>query len=200
MTAQVFLIAPADAEPATFAARLQAMLAAHETPVLLVPRNGRTDAAYKALLRAVLPIAQPAGCAVLLDDDIDLAKALGADGVQVTGSSGAVKAAIAALKPDMIVGAGPIRTRDDAMTAGELGADYVFFGPLAGPLDDDIRNMAFWWAEAMQVPSVLSDPDATPETLAPGDCEFVALSENLWGSPLGPDAALAAFIGALEKI
>jgi len=199
MTAQIFLIAPADAQPATFAARLQAMLAAHETPVLLVPKGERSDADYKSLLKAILPVAQSAGCAVLLDNDIALAKAIGADGVQITGSSKAIKEAIAALKPDMIVGAGPVKTRDDAMTAGELGADYVFFGPLAGALDDETRDMAFWWAEAMQVPSVISDPKASADTLAFGNCEFVALSENLWQAPNGPDAALSAFAEVLEK-
>jgi thiamine-phosphate pyrophosphorylase len=198
MTAQVFLIAPANAEPATFAARLQAMLAAHETPVLLVPRAGRSDGDYRALLKAVLPIAQPAGCAVLLDDDVELAKSVGADGVQVTGPMSDVKAAIAALKPDLIVGAGPITSVDDAMTAGEYGVDYVFFGPISGTIDDDTRDMALWWAEAMQVPSVLSDPEATPDTIEAGNCEFVALSANLWQAPQGPDAALAAFNTVLE--
>ena len=37
-------------------------------------------------------------------------------------------AAIESLKPERIVGAGFLRTRDEAMTAGEMGADYVMFG------------------------------------------------------------------------
>src|SRR5215475_8534142 len=35
---------------------------------------------------------------------------------------------IKALKPQRIVGAGGLQSRDDAMTAGEAGADYVLFG------------------------------------------------------------------------
>lgn len=200
MNAQIFLIAPADAQPATFAARLQALLATHETPVLLVPRAGRDDVAYTALLKAVLPVAQPANCAVLVEDDAELALALGADGVHVTGGNNAVAEAIKAVKPDLIVGAGPIETRHDAMTAGELDVDYVWFGPvLDGALTADARDIAYWWAEAMQVPSVLSDPAATPETLDAGDCEFVALGDNLWKSPLGADKAILAFAGEAEQ-
>ena len=57
-----------------------------------------------------------------------LAARLGADGVHVAGAGEELDAAIKRLKPERIVGAGSLRTRDEAMTAGEMGADYVMFG------------------------------------------------------------------------
>ena len=48
--------------------------------------------------------------------------------------------AIEALKPDFIVGAGGFATKHDAMEAGELDIDYVFFGPLSGPIDPPRAN------------------------------------------------------------
>ena len=51
----------------------------------------------------------------------------GADGAHLTGIE-AFAAALAALKPDRIAGAGGLRSRHDAMLAGEAGADYVMFG------------------------------------------------------------------------
>ena len=87
----------------------------------------------------------------------------------------AVKEAIAVLKPQMIVGAGDIHSRDDAMLKGEAGVDYILFGPLSGSISDPEREMAQWWAETMEIPSVLSDPEAGPASYDAGDCEFIGL-------------------------
>ena len=53
---------------------------------------------------------------------------MGVDGAHVTGAGEALAEALASLHPERIVGAGGLRSRDDAMTAGEVGADYVMFG------------------------------------------------------------------------
>ena len=53
----------------------------------------------------------------------------GADGVHLPGRDmGPLKRALTALKPERIVGAGDVRSRHDAMQAGETGVDYVMFG------------------------------------------------------------------------
>ena len=67
-----------------------------------------------------------------------------------------------------------------AMEAGELDIDYVFFGPLSGPIEPAARELARWWAETMTVPSVLSDPLADLATADAEGCEFIALGEKLW--------------------
>ena len=107
-------------------------------------------------------------------------------------------AATQALKPDFIVGAGSIASRHDAMSKGELGPDYIFFGPLSGVRDPEQREMARWWAEIMDVPSVLSDPAATAETATSEGSEFIALSDSLWSAPEGVTARLGAIAKALE--
>jgi thiamine-phosphate pyrophosphorylase len=95
---------------------------------------------------------------------------LGADGLHVSGSVAAVRDAVARLKPDLIVGAGDIRSRHDAMQKGEAGADYILFGPLSGHIDAAQRELAEWWAETMEVPCVLADPSAA--TPVASRCEF----------------------------
>ena len=110
-----------------------------------------------------------------------------------------MKAATAALKPDYIVGAGQIASRHDAMSKGELGPDYIFFGPLSAALrDPEQREMARWWAEIMEVPSVLSDPAATAESATAEGAEFIGLGESLWTAPEGVTARLGAIAKALE--
>jgi thiamine-phosphate pyrophosphorylase len=198
MTAQIFLIAPADADAAQCADKLEEALAATTVAAILLPRGVRSEGSYKALVKAVTPRAQDAGVAVLIEGDPGLVRTLGVDGLHVEGDVSAVKAATAALKPHFIVGAGKIDSRHDAMSKGELGPDYVFFGPISGRRDPQYREMARWWAELMEVPSVLSDPAATAESATSEGAEFLALGDSLWSAPEGVTARLGAIAKALE--
>lgn len=197
MAPQLYLITPADADPVRFPATLMAVLNAAEFSALLVTRGAMDDAAYAELAAKVVNIGQGAGCAVLVEDDIALAKRLGADGVHVTGGSAALKAATAALKPAMIVGAGNLHSRHDAMTAGEMDIDYVFFGGTDGKPDAQGAELAEWWAQTFEIPAVLSQPDAGPDTVDARGAEFLALSQSLWSAdaPAKAMQAIAAQLG-----
>jgi thiamine-phosphate pyrophosphorylase len=198
MTAQIFLIAPADADSSACARHLDEALAASTVAALLLPRGQRSEGAYKTLVKAIAPRAQAAGVAVLIEGDPGLVRMLGVDGLHVHGDVQAVKAATEALKPDYIVGAGAIASRHDAMSKGELGPDYVFFGPLSGPRDPEHREMARWWAGIMEIPCVLSDPAATSESATAEGGDFIGLGDSLWSAPEGVTARLAAIVKALE--
>ncbi|MEO8758214.1 MAG: thiamine phosphate synthase [Devosia sp.] len=197
MTAQIFLIAPAEADPATCLQMLDEAISAAPVAALLLQRGKRGEGAYKTLVKAIAPRAQAAGVAVLIEGDPGLVRMLGVDGLHVEGGVGDVKAAAAALKPDFIVGAGSVASRHDAMSKGELGPDYIFFGPLSGPRDPEQREMARWWAEIMEIPGVLSDPAATAETATAEGGEFIALGDSLWTAPEGVTARLEAIAKAL---
>ena len=198
MTAQIFLIAPPDADAPTCLKRFDEAIAAAPVAAFLLPRGTRGEGSYKALVKAITPRAQAAGVAVLIEGDPGLVRTLGADGLHVEGGISELKAATQALKPDYIVGAGRIASRHDAMSKGELGPDYVFFGPLSGPRDPEQREMARWWAQIMEVPSVLSDPAATADTATAEGSEFIGLGESLWAAPEGVTARREAIAKALE--
>ena len=197
MAAQLFIVTPLSADPASFPKTLMAVLAAAEVSAILVRRGDRNDADYAALASAVINVGQGAGCAVLIEEDAALAKQLGADGVHITGGVPAVKAAVKALKPALIVGAGAIASRHDAMSVGELDVDYLCFGPFDGTIDPAIADLALWWAETFEIPAVLSDPAVTPETAQSAAVEFVALSASLWSTE--PAATMASFAAAMEQ-
>lgn len=196
MAPQLYLITPAAADPESFPAVLMAVLSAAEISALLVQRGAQDDAAYAALVKKLVNIGQGAGCAVLVENDVALAKKVGADGVHVTTGSADTEAAIAALKPTAIVGAGGLRSRHDAMTMGELGVDYVFFGPLDGPAEASAAELAQWWAETFEIPAVFSDPAAIGGQHH--GAEFLALSTSIWSAP-SPAAAIAAIAASFEE-
>lgn len=174
----IFLIAPPDAPPETLAARLESVLARVPARAMLVPRGEGQGDDYAARVAAVLPAAQARDVAVLVEGEPEDVRRLGADGLHIDGPLAAVRAAVAALKPDFIVGA-VAGTRHDAMDKAEAGIDYVFFGPLSGATDQRTRELAQWWAETMEVPAVLSDPQAGPGGDALG-CEFLAVGGDIW--------------------
>ncbi len=196
MASQLYLITPPAADPERFPATLQAVLDVAAVSALLVRRGTSDAAAYADFAKHLVGIGQRAGCAVLVEDDAALAKAIGADGVHISGDAGAVKAALTALKPGLIVGAGHIPTRHDAMTIGEMDVDYLLFGPLAGGSNAEAADLAEWWAATFEIPAVLSDPGAGP-AVDPRGAEFLALSDSIW-SAADPAAAARAIVNSLE--
>lgn len=196
MAPQLYLITPADPDLAQFPRQLMSVLTGPEIAALLVRRGSLDDAAYVELAERLVQIGQAAGAAVLVEDDVALARSIGADGVHVTtGGTKAIRAATSALKPDGIVGVGNVRSRHDAMSFGELDVDYVMFGPLGGDIDPQATELAQWWAETFEVPAVHSNPAAAPDAEDATGAEFLALSDCVW-SKGDPAASLAAFATA----
>jgi thiamine-phosphate pyrophosphorylase len=181
--------ADADAFAAIFAEALEA------APIVcaLVRLTPDSQANAEAVAAPFLRAATDAGCALLIENDARLAAQLGADGVHVAGVGADLAAAIKRLKPDRIVGAGSLRTRDEAMTAGEMGADYVMFGePHGGARTIGLASLTervAWWAEIFETPCVAyADTIEAAGELADAGADFVALGEAIWGSP-SPAAA-----------
>jgi thiamine-phosphate pyrophosphorylase len=149
-----------------------------------------SEAHAKAIVTPLLRPARDADCALLIENDTRLAARLGADGVHVAGAGEDLVEAIKSLKPERIVGAGSLRTRDEAMTAGEMGADYVMFGEPHGGLQTtglaslvSLTERVVWWAEIFETPCVAyAETVAAARALADAGADFVALGEAVWGS------------------
>jgi thiamine-phosphate pyrophosphorylase len=204
----LYLITPvlsaADAD--AFAKAFAAVAEAAPIASALVRLKPMTQNDAKAIVTPILRAAVAHGCALLIEDDGRLAARLGADGVHIGGAGVNLVAAVESLKPERIVGAGFLRTRDDAMTAGEVGADYVMFGePHRGAPAMELRSLierVGWWAEIFETPCVAyADTIAAVGALADAGADFVALGEAIWGGPSPSEAAreaqaLLAAVGA----
>ncbi len=183
---RLFLITPPVDDAARFAAQLEAAVGAADVACVLLRTATRDAGAAKAIVRALAPIAQKRGAAVLVENDARLAVRAEADGVHVSGDDGPpLDEALAAMKPDRIVGIGALADRDMAMQAGETGVDYLMFGgPGSALTHDEIYDQASWWAEIFNVPCVAyaHRPDLAG-VLAQTGAEFVALGDGLWDAP-----------------
>lgn len=191
MAAQIFLVAPRNAEASSFPDLLGRVLAAAPVAALLLPNGAASPQAYARLVRSVVPVAQANDCAVLIDGLPDDVKKLGADGVHMQGGTDAIRDAVEHLRPECIVGAGDVHSRHDAMVRGEAEVDYVFFGSIDGSPDPEARGLAEWWAETFEIPAVLAPGAADIPDLGETNIEFIALGDTVWTAKDGPDVAIA---------
>ncbi len=76
----------------------------------------------------LLSVCRPFGVPLIINDDVELAAHVGADGVHLGREDGAIEAARARLGPDAIIGASCYNDLALAHAAAAAGADYVAFG------------------------------------------------------------------------
>ena len=151
------------------------------TAVLIRPRPEQFLGAGE--VKPLVDLAQDHGVAVIVCDDLKLAKTLHADGVQLLSGPDLrdrIADARAVLGAESSIGVDARHSRHEAMEAGEAGADYVAFGIAsmgdAGRTKRD--DLVAWWAEIFESPCVMLDVEQVAEA-AQGDrdgADFVALT------------------------
>jgi thiamine-phosphate pyrophosphorylase len=143
--------------------------------------------------------------AFIVNDDMTLAKRLGADGVHLGQGDGDPREARALLGPAAQIGVTCHDSRHLAMGAGEAGADYVAFGaffptrtkPTAHRPEPSILR---WWSRLFEIPCVAIG-GITPDNgrvLVEAGADFLAACSAIWDHPAGPRAAVADFARLLS--
>jgi thiamine-phosphate pyrophosphorylase len=200
--ARLYLITPV-LEDASFAPQLSEACATGAVAAILLrlaPADERT------LTNQV----KEHGVAVIVDSEAkaDLATVAargGADGAHVNGAAPAlVRELRDRLKSERALGVGGIRTKDDAMSFGEAGVDYLLFGEPRPdgslPSLESVVERAAWWAEIFETPCAAYAPSFEAiEPLAATNAEFVALGDAVWSHPDGPAAAVKEAAAILER-
>jgi thiamine-phosphate pyrophosphorylase len=192
---RLYLVTPPLGETNAFARELHRAVRAADVAAVLLRLKAAGERELVNRVKALAGGVQETGAALVLDGQPDIAARAGADGAHLTGIA-AFTAAVGGLKPARIAGCGGLYTRDDAMMAGENGADYVMFGePEADgrrPSFAAILERIEWWAEVFEIPCVgfaATLDEVGP--LAAAGADFVALGEGIWDDPRGPSAAVA---------
>jgi thiamine-phosphate pyrophosphorylase len=207
--ARLYLITPV-LEDASFAPRLAEACATGAVAAVLLRLAPADERTLTNLVKALAPAAQEHGAAVIVASDAkaDLATVAargGADGAHIAGATPAlVRELRDRLKSERAIGAGGIRTKDDAMSLGEAGVDYLLFGEPRPdgslPSIESVVERASWWAEIFETPCAAYAPSLEAvETLAATHAEFIALGDAAWDHPGGVAAALKAASETLER-
>ncbi|MCX7305939.1 MAG: thiamine phosphate synthase [Hyphomicrobiales bacterium] len=194
---RIVLISPAGESADGFAAKLEAAIAGGDIASIILPPNGMDEASYQAFAERIVPIAQAAGIAAIIVDDTRIAGRVRADGIHIDQGKAALAEAVERFQSEMAVGAGGVKSRDDALELGEERPDYVFFGRFGYDNKPEAhqRNLSLggWWAEMIEIPGiVMAGSDlASVETVAATGSDFVALSSAVFAQGVDPRDAVA---------
>jgi thiamine-phosphate pyrophosphorylase len=164
------------------------------------------DADKDAIARAtevLMPVCHARDVAFILNDDARLAHELGCDGAHL-GQSDGDHAAARKLLEGRILGITCHASRHLAMTAGEIGADYVAFGAFfptgtKQTVHTAGTDLLEWWSEMMEIPCVAIG-GITAENCAPlvrAGADFLAVVGAVWNHPDGAAAGVRAMNAAI---
>ncbi len=197
---RLYLITPPKLEAKSFAETLRRTLGAGDVASLQLRLKEVGDDEIRRAVEVLMPIAQRAGVAFILNDRPDLAHAMRCDGVHVGQEDASYAEARLIVGKDAVVGVTCHNSRHLAIEAAEAGADYVAFGAFfptatkAAKARAEIETLE-WWAQMMVVPVVaiggITVGNAAP--LVEAGADFLAVSSGVWDHPDGPAAAVQAF-------
>jgi thiamine-phosphate pyrophosphorylase len=205
---QLYLISPLDVR-GDFPARLERALSAPEgkSPITAFQFRVKGLDQHEAaeLAKPLQEICAAHDVAFIVNDDVALARRLGADGVHLGQQDGSVRDAREELGREIQIGVTCHGSRHMAMEAGENGADYVAFGAFYPSSTKDVEHMADielveFWSDLFEIPSVAIG-GITPENCDPiiaAGADFIAVSGAVWNGD--ETAAIRAFDEKLRSV
>jgi len=191
---QIYLISPSEFDLSTYPAQLAACLDSTEVACMRLALGTTDEGRIAKAADALREVTHERDVALVIDSHIQLVERLGLDGVHLSDGARSVRQVRKDLGDEAIVGSFCANSRHDGMTAGELGADYVSFGPVGETVLGDGRQAELalfeWWSMMIEVPVVAEGAlDAELiRTLAP-HTDFFGIGNEVWTAD-NPAAAL----------
>lgn len=201
---QLYLISPQEVGGA-FPERLRAALDGGSVAAFQLRVKGVDQHQLARLAEPLQRICADAEVAFIVNDDMSLAKRLGADGVHLGQQDGDVREARELLGPAAQIGVTCHASRHLAMDAGEAGADYVAFGAFYPTTTKETEHrpepsILAWWSTLFTIPCVavggITPANAKP--LVNAGADFLAVCNAVWGAD-DVAAAVAAFTPVLRR-
>jgi thiamine-phosphate pyrophosphorylase len=202
---QLYLVSPLEVG-GDFPGRLAEALGAGPVAAFQLRVKGKDQHEAARLAEPLQRLCAERDVAFIVNDDMSLAKRLGADGVHLGQQDGDPREARALLGPKAQIGVSCHDSRHLAMEAGEAGADYVAFGAFFPTATKETRHrpepsILGWWATLFEIPCVAIG-GITPENgrvLVEAGADFLAVSSGVWNHSEGPGAAVKAFQPILAR-
>ena len=146
---------------------------------------------FQELISPIVAAAHKNDIAVIVVGQTRVGGRVGADGLQFGQDPDVVREAIEKYTPQLMVGAGNVKTRHNALVIGELQPDYLMFGKPGG----DIRvephpknvDLASWWSSMVEIPCILLGGNSLESVIeaARSGADFVALENAIFSSQAG---------------
>lgn len=204
---RLYLISPAEIDLDSFEIALQQALEGGDVACFQLRLKDRPRDEISAAAKRLMPIAQAANVAFLLNDDPQLAREIGADGVHIGQDDMPFKEARAVVGTDAIVGVTCKNSKHLAMLAAENGADYVAFGAFFPSTTKDETTRADidilrWSSDLIETPCVAIGGITVENApaLVESGADFLSVSAGVWNYKAGPKQAVRDFNRMIDKV
>jgi len=184
---QIYLISPPEFDLSTFPDQLAACLDSTEVACVRLALANRDETRIAKAADALREVTHDRDVALVIDSHIMLVERLGLDGVHLQDGARSIRKVRKTLGDDAIVGSFCADSRHDGMTAGELGADYISFGPIGENALGDGRQAPIelfeWWSQMIEVPVVAEGAldESLIRQLAP-HTDFFGIGDEIWSA------------------
>ncbi len=201
MNSQIYLISPPQINNVDLLLKqIDEIIASNTVTVFQLRLKNIENREIIKIGKQLTPILQDAGIAVIINDNPNIARDLGADGVHLGQEDGNIEDARKIIGKNAIIGRTCHNSKHLAMEAADNGADYVAFGAFYPTTTKEVKFKAepeilTWWQDLMEIPCVaiggINTQNALPIINAGAD--FIAVSSGVWNYEGGISAALQKF-------
>ena len=201
---KLYLISPANINVDEFTLSLEEVLSTGLVACFQLRLKNKKDAYIIAVSKILKPICSKYDVPFILNDRVDLAYKVKADGVHLGEHDGSILDARKLLGPEAVIGASCYDSKHQAMKAAEEGADYVAFGAFFDTKTKDPKtkakiNIIKDWALISNIPCVaIGGIDAINcQELVDAGADFLAVVGSIWNSNNNPMNAVKKFKSVL---
>ncbi|GFE66794.1 thiamine phosphate synthase [Litoreibacter roseus] len=201
-TPQIYLITPPEVELSSFPAALGRVLDSTDIACLRLSLAAKDEDTISRTADLIREDAHNRDIPLIIDTHFRLVERLGLDGVHLTDGARSVRAVRKELGADTVIGAFCGASRHEGFNAGEIGCDYISFGPMTdtGLGDGTLAEFDIfeWWSQMIELP-VVAEGALTVEIVEQlaGVTDFFAVGPEIWSSD-DPSTALKALLAPLH--
>ena len=162
------------------------ILSSGDIASIIFDSAGIDETEFQPLISPIVAVAQDIGIAVIIVGETRVAGRVGADGLQFGQDPDAIREAIEKHAPQMMVGAGNVKSRHNALVIGELQPDYLMFGKPGGDIRPEPHpknvDLAQWWSAMVEIPCILLGGNVLESAVeaAKSGADFVALENAIF--------------------
>ena len=197
---KLYLISPANLNINKFIILLDEVLNTGLASCFQLRLKNLKDQEIIEISAALKPICNKYGIPFILNDRLDLAIRVGADGVHLGEDDGSILDARKLLGPKAIIGASCYNSKHLAMVAAEQGADYVAFGAFfdtktkKAKIKAEISTIEDW-VLISDIPCVAIGgiESSNCHELIKAGADFIAVVGSIWNHKDNPSDAIKNF-------
>ena len=199
---QIYLVTPSILDLETYPVQLAQILDTVDIACLRLGLSSTDEDEIARTADALRDVAHARDIMLVIERHALMVDRLGLDGVHLTDGGRNLRQLRKDMGNDIILGAFCNTSRHEGIGAGEAGADYVSFGPVAtSTLGDGNQvdpELLSWWSEMIEVPVVVEGglTQGIIRNLS-NKVDFFAIGPEIWSTedPLASLQALASARG-----